>query len=88
MVEHALAWLEDNFPDDVAATPPVLAWGDARISNVLYQVFRPGLPCSTWEMAAVRPRELDVAWMIFAHMVVQELAGLTGLPGLPGDAAH
>ncbi|EUA07028.1 hypothetical protein I553_0085 [Mycobacterium xenopi 4042] len=28
-------------------------------------------------------RELDVAWMIFAHMVFQELAGLAGLPGLP-----
>ncbi|MFM9033193.1 MAG: phosphotransferase family protein, partial [Mycobacterium sp.] len=27
---------------------------------------------------------LDVAWIIFAHMVFQELAGLAGLPGLPG----
>jgi len=82
LVEHALAWLEDNFPDDVAATPPVLAWGDARIGNVLYRDFRP-VAVLDWEMAAVGPRELDVAWMIFAHMVFQELAGLAGLPGLP-----
>ena len=34
-------------------------------------------------MATVGPRELDVAWIVFAHMVFQELAGLAGLPGLP-----
>ena len=34
-------------------------------------------------MATIGPRELDVAWIIFAHMVFQELAGLAGLPGLP-----
>lgn len=81
-VERALAWLEDNFPTDVAAAPSVLAWGDARIGNVLYDDFRPSAVLD-WEMATVGPRELDVSWMIFAHMVFQELAGLAGLPGLP-----
>lgn len=82
-VEHALTWLEDNFPTDVAAAEPVLAWGDSRIGNVLYKDFRP-VAVLDWEMACVGPRELDVAWIIFAHMVFQELAGLAGLPGLPG----
>ncbi|HYO04110.1 MAG TPA: phosphotransferase family protein [Mycobacterium sp.] len=82
LVETALAWLEDNFPTDVAATPPVLAWGDSRIGNVLYEDFRP-VAVLDWEMATVGPRELDVAWIVFAHMVFQELAGLAGLPGLP-----
>ena len=82
LVEVALAWLEENFPDDVAATAPVLAWGDSRIGNVLYRDFRP-VAVLDWEMATVGPRELDVAWIIFAHMVFQELAGLAGLPGLP-----
>ena len=81
-VEKALAWLEENFPDDVAASTPVLAWGDSRIGNVLYQDFRP-VAVLDWEMATVGPRELDVAWIVFAHMVFQELAGLAGLPGLP-----
>lgn len=81
-VEKALAWLEDNFPDDVAASTPVLAWGDSRIGNVLYQDFRP-VAVLDWEMATVGPRELDIAWIVFAHMVFQELAGLAGLPGLP-----
>jgi aminoglycoside phosphotransferase (APT) family kinase protein len=82
LVEGALTWLEQNFPADVAATPPVLAWGDSRIGNVLYEDFRP-VAVLDWEMATVGPRELDVAWIIFAHMVFQELAGLAGLPGLP-----
>jgi aminoglycoside phosphotransferase (APT) family kinase protein len=82
LVERALEWLEENFPTDVAARPPVLAWGDSRIGNVLYDDFRP-VAVLDWEMATVGPRELDVAWMVFAHMVFQELAGLAGLPGLP-----
>lgn len=82
LVEAALTWLEDNFPADVAAAEPVLAWGDSRIGNVLYQDFRP-VAVLDWEMATVGPRELDVSWIIFAHMVFQELAGLAGMPGLP-----
>lgn len=82
LVETALEWLEHNFPADVAATQPVLAWGDARIGNVLYEDFRP-VAVLDWEMATAGPRELDVGWIVFAHMVFQELAGLAGLPGLP-----
>ena len=82
LVEQALTWLEDNFPADVAAGSAVLVWGDSRIGNVLYRDFRP-VAVLDWEMATVGPRELDVAWIIFAHMVFQELAGLAGLPGLP-----
>ena len=82
LVENALDWLERNFPDEVAAGEPVLAWGDSRIGNVLYRDFDP-VAVLDWEMATVGPRELDVAWMTFAHMVFQELAGLAGLPGLP-----
>ncbi|MGI9125662.1 MAG: phosphotransferase family protein [Mycobacterium sp.] len=83
LVERALAWLEDNFPTEAAAAEPVLSWGDSRIGNVLYRDFRP-VAVLDWEMACVGPRELDVAWIIFAHMVFQELAGLATLPGLPG----
>lgn len=82
LVERALAWLEDNFPDDLAAREPVLVWGDSRIGNVLYRDFRP-VAVLDWEMATVGPRELDVAWIIFAHMVFQELCGLANMPGMP-----
>jgi aminoglycoside phosphotransferase (APT) family kinase protein len=82
LVETALGWLEDNFPANVAAGEPVLSWGDARIGNVLYRDYRP-VAVLDWEMATLGPRELDVSWIIFAHMVFQELGGLAGLPGLP-----
>lgn len=82
LVERALAWLEDRFPDDVAAAEPVLVWGDARIGNVIYQDFTP-VAVLDWEMATVGPREFDLAWISFAHMVFQELTKLAGMPGMP-----
>ncbi len=82
LLERTFDWLQANWPAEVAATEPVLLWGDARIGNVLYRDFRP-VAVLDWEMTTLGPRELDVAWLIFAHMVFQELAGLATLPGLP-----
>lgn len=82
LIERALDWLEANWPADVAASDPVLVWGDSRVGNVLYSGYQP-VAVLDWEMATLGPREMDAAWMIFAHNVFQELAGLAGLPGLP-----
>lgn len=82
LLERTFEWLQTNWPADVAATEPVLLWGDARVGNVLYADFLP-VAVLDWEMTALGPRELDVAWLIFAHMVFQELAGLATLSGLP-----
>jgi aminoglycoside phosphotransferase (APT) family kinase protein len=82
LVERTFGWLEDNWPDQTAAREPVLLWGDARVGNVLYRDFQP-VAVLDWEMVTLGPRELDVAWMIFAHMVFQELASLATMPGLP-----
>jgi aminoglycoside phosphotransferase (APT) family kinase protein len=82
LLERTFSWLEANWPQKVSAATPVLLWGDARIGNVLYADFRP-VAVLDWEMTALGPRELDVAWLIFAHMVFQELTGLANLPGLP-----
>jgi len=82
LLERAFDWLQAHWPDEAAAGETVLLWGDARIGNVLYRDFRP-VAVLDWEMVTLGPRELDVAWMIFAHMVFQELAALAGLTGLP-----
>ncbi|WP_409426784.1 phosphotransferase family protein [Mycobacterium sp. SMC-11] len=82
LLDRALAWLEQNWPDDVAAGETVLCWGDSRVGNVLYRDFQP-VAVLDWEMVTLGPRELDVSWVIFAHLVFEELAGLAGLPGLP-----
>ena len=83
LLERTFEWLEANWPEATAGADPVLLWGDARIGNTLYTDFRPAAVLD-WEMTTLRPRELDAAWIIFAHMVFQELAGLASLPGLPG----
>ncbi len=82
LLERTFDWLEAHWPAETAAGEPVLLWGDARVGNVLYRDFQP-VAVLDWEMVTLGPRELDVAWMIFAHMVFQELAGLATLPGLP-----
>lgn len=82
LIERTFAWLQDNWPDKADASEPVLLWGDSRVGNVLYRDFRP-VAVLDWEMVTLGPRALDVAWMIYAHMVFQELTGLAGLPGLP-----
>jgi aminoglycoside phosphotransferase (APT) family kinase protein len=81
-VERALAWLEENFPTDVAASRPVLAWGDSRIGNVLYEDFRP-VAVLDWEMAALGPAEIDVAWISWMHRFFQDLAVRVGMVGIP-----
>lgn len=82
LLDRTFSWLEANWPADVAAGETVLSWGDSRVGNVLYRDFRP-VAVLDWEMVALGPRELDVSWIIFAHMVFEELSGLAGLPGLP-----
>jgi aminoglycoside phosphotransferase (APT) family kinase protein len=80
LVERALTWLEDNWPEHESAS--VLSWGDSRIGNVLYDDFRPAALLD-WEMSGLGPRELDVAWLVYAHRVFQDITGALGLPGMP-----
>ncbi|WP_299571267.1 phosphotransferase family protein [uncultured Williamsia sp.] len=80
--DRALAWLHDNVPGGAAAAEPVLCWGDARIGNVIYRDFSP-VGVLDWEMAALGPREFDLAWIVFAHRVFQSITESMGLPGLP-----
>lgn len=82
LLDRAFDWLEDNFPTDAEATAPVLCWGDARIGNVLYNDFQP-VAVLDWEIATLGPRQLDIAWFIYAHTVWQEIAEAATLPGLP-----
>lgn len=82
LVERGLAWLEANLPDEGDLGDPVLVWGDSRIGNMMYRDFAP-VAVLDWEMATLGPRELDLAWMMFAHDVFQEIATMLGLPGMP-----
>ncbi|MFI5718352.1 phosphotransferase family protein [Nocardia sp. NPDC051750] len=80
LIERAFDWLERNFPDDPG--PDVLSWGDARPGNIIYDGCTP-IAVLDWEMAALGPRELDLAWMIFLHRFFQDIATGFDMPGLP-----
>lgn len=81
LAERGLAWLEEHLAEvDTAET--VLCWGDSRIGNVIYRDFEP-VAVLDWEMAAIGPRELDLSWIVFAHMVFESITGVMGLPGMP-----
>lgn len=79
LVERILLWLRENLPD---TGETVLSWGDARIGNCMYRDFTP-VAVLDWELATIGPRELDLAWLIFAHRVFQTIANTYGLPGMP-----
>jgi aminoglycoside phosphotransferase (APT) family kinase protein len=80
IIDETFAWLEAHWPADQGET--VLSWGDSRPGNMIYRDFAP-VAVLDWEMAALGPREVDVAWMIFLHRFFQDLAEVFELPGIP-----
>jgi aminoglycoside phosphotransferase (APT) family kinase protein len=80
IIERSFDWLEEHWPAQPG--PDVLSWGDARIGNIIYDGFTP-VAVLDWEMAAIGPAELDVAWFIFLHRFFQDIAEFFELPGLP-----
>jgi aminoglycoside phosphotransferase (APT) family kinase protein len=80
LIERTFDWLEANRP--ALANPTVLNWGDARIGNMLWDGPTPTAVLD-WEMAALGPAEVDLAWMIFLHKFFQDMAEGYGFPGLP-----
>jgi aminoglycoside phosphotransferase (APT) family kinase protein len=80
LAERVLGWLESNVP--ATGNETVLCWGDSRIGNVIYRDFTP-VGVLDWEMAALGPREMDVSWMVFAHMVFESITAVFDMPGMP-----
>jgi aminoglycoside phosphotransferase (APT) family kinase protein len=80
VIEDGFDWLDRHWPAEPGDA--VLSWGDARIGNVIYDGFRP-VAVLDWEMAALGPRELDLAWFIFIHRFFQDIAEMFDQPGLP-----
>jgi aminoglycoside phosphotransferase (APT) family kinase protein len=80
LIERTFAWLDDHWPTDEGAAG--ISWGDARIGNMMFRDFEP-VAVLDWEMAAVGPREVDLAWMIYLHRFLDDLAVQIELPGMP-----
>lgn len=77
--EAALRWLQDNRP---AGEPVRLAWGDARIGNMIFD----GTRCVAvldWEMVGLGSPEMDLAWFMYLDRHHSEGIGVPPLPGIP-----
>ncbi len=79
LLERAFDYLEANWP---AETETVLSWGDARPGNIIFDGYEPAAVLD-WEMAALGPRELDIAWTILIHRFFQDIATRFDQTGLP-----
>jgi aminoglycoside phosphotransferase (APT) family kinase protein len=77
-LDAAFAWLEHNRPaeKDVQA----ITWGDARVSNIVYDGTRP-VALLDWEMAALGPPEIDVGWFLYMDRQLSEGIGFPQLAG-------
>lgn len=83
LLERTFDWLEQNWPQE--SGPDVLNWGDARPGNIMFEESESAdlVAVLDWEMAALGPRELDVAWPILIHRFFQDIATKFDQPGLP-----
>ncbi|CUU58257.1 Predicted kinase, aminoglycoside phosphotransferase (APT) family [Parafrankia irregularis] len=81
LAREALAWLRRNKPS-TPVDAPALCWGDARLSNLIFQDFEVAAVLD-WEMASVGDPLLDLGWWIFADETLTTGPGVNRLPGFP-----
>jgi aminoglycoside phosphotransferase (APT) family kinase protein len=81
LARDALAWLKRNQPS-APVDAPTLCWGDARLSNLIFQEFEVAAVLD-WEMATVGDPLLDLGWWVFADETLSTGAGAARLPGFP-----
>jgi len=79
LLDRALAWLEANQPD---GEPTRLCWGDARISNQMFEGTR-CIAVIDWEMAFRGNPEADLAWFVTLDRCFTEGIGIERLAGMP-----
>jgi aminoglycoside phosphotransferase (APT) family kinase protein len=80
-IERGFASLRSHWPQREPQAR--IGWGDARLGNILFAGVTPTAVLD-WEMAAVVPPAMDLAWMVFFAEHLQRSALRRGLPGLPG----
>ncbi|MGW4244962.1 phosphotransferase family protein [Nocardia sp. NPDC004722] len=80
---RAVAYLRDNRYEPDRAT---LCWGDARMSNILYDGEFRVRGVLDWEIAHLGAPESDLAWMLFLDWACSEYEGHPPLPGTPTRA--
>jgi aminoglycoside phosphotransferase (APT) family kinase protein len=81
VLARAERWLGERLP---APGEQVLSWGDAKLSNVLFDDRREPVAVLDWEMAFLGPPEADLGfWLVYDRWASEGL-GFPRVPGFPG----
>ncbi|MFN8028097.1 MAG: phosphotransferase family protein [Acidimicrobiia bacterium] len=80
-IERGFAVLQAHCP--TSAPEARIGWGDARIGNILFVDATPTAVLD-WEMVALTPPAVDLAWMVYFAEHLQRSALRRDLPGIPG----
>jgi aminoglycoside phosphotransferase (APT) family kinase protein len=78
--DAALDYILKNKPVDA---PVNVLWGDATPSNVMFDEHGNVVALIDWELAALGPSELDLAWWLYFDDLFSRRFGTTRLEGLP-----
>ncbi|WP_454195802.1 phosphotransferase family protein [Nocardia sp. Marseille-Q1738] len=79
-LRRATGWLRANLYEPEHVT---LCWGDARMSNILYDTEFRVTGVLDWEIAYIGDHEADLAWMLFLDWACSEFQETERLPGTP-----
>lgn len=79
VLDAAFDWLYANDPNDDRIG---LAWGDARLGNVIWQDYRPAAVVD-WEACALSPTEADVGWWLMFDRMSFDEPGNARMDGFP-----
>jgi aminoglycoside phosphotransferase (APT) family kinase protein len=79
-VDAALTYIRAEMP---TATPVNVLWGDSTPSNVMFAADGSVNALIDWELAAMGPSELDLAWWLYFDDLFGRRFGVERLEGLP-----
>lgn len=80
ILDAAMRWVLENRPEH---TDTCVLWGDPTPSNVMWRSDGSVAALIDWELAALGPRELDLAWWLYFDDLFSRRFGVTRLEGLP-----
>jgi aminoglycoside phosphotransferase (APT) family kinase protein len=78
--DAALGYIREHQPTDA---PVNVLWGDATPSNVMFDGAGTVKALIDWELAALGPSELDLAWWLYFDDLFSRRFGVKRLEGLP-----
>jgi aminoglycoside phosphotransferase (APT) family kinase protein len=82
VMTEAFNWLVRHQPSETA--PLSVCWGDARLSNAIFDDTGQIIGALDWEQACICPAELDFGWWLATRRQTLEVHGLRADPELPG----